>query len=131
MDRSNATKSHEHPPGSIANVISPMMVSLLSEYTGRGPTQARTYMQDDLIAIVLRDTLTRGERSLVADGEAEHVLHTRKMYQRTMRSAIVSGVEELTGRQVIAFLSDNHIDPDVAVETLLPAPESQDGHAQI
>ena len=131
MDRSNATKSHEHPPGSIAHAISHMMVSLLSEYTGRGPTKARTYMQDDLVAIVLRDTLTRGERSLVADGEAEHVLHTRKMYQRTMRPAIVSGVEELTGRQVIAFLSDNHIDPDVAVETLLLAPESQDGHGQI
>jgi hypothetical protein len=28
-------------------------------------------------------------------------------------------VEEITGRKVIAFLSDNHLDPDIAVESFV------------
>jgi uncharacterized protein YbcI len=121
----------QHPRGSLNAAMSNLVVRLLSEYTGRGPTQARTYIQDDLISVVLRDSLTKGERSLVADGHTEHVLQTRKMYQETMRSALVSGIEELTGRRVIAFLSDNHIDPDIAVETLLLEPLSGDEPAEV
>jgi uncharacterized protein YbcI len=71
----------------------------------------------------MRDTLTKAERSLVRSGMSQHVRQTRRCFQETMREDIVSGVQELTGRRVIAFLSDNHIDPDVAVETILPEPQ--------
>jgi uncharacterized protein YbcI len=107
-----------------------MVVRVLNEYTGRGPTQARTYIQDDLITIVLRDTLTQGERTLVDDGEHKHVLETRMMYQATMRPAIVAAVEQLTGRRVVAFLSANHIDPDLAIESVVLEPLSADGAAE-
>lgn len=110
------------PRGSLTNSISNLVVRTLNEYTGRGPTKARTYIQDDLISVVLRDTLTRGEQSLVDEGYADRVLETRHMYQRTMRKDIVTGIEELTGRRVIAFLSDNHIDPDIAIESILLEP---------
>jgi hypothetical protein len=40
---------------------------------------------------------------------------------------LTSGIEEITGRQVIAFLSANHVDPDVAIESFMLAPRS-DGH---
>lgn len=63
--------------GSVSAAISSVVVKLLREYTGRGPTKARTYVDDDLITVVLRDTLTMGERSLVRDGEVELVLATR------------------------------------------------------
>lgn len=36
-------------------------------------------------------------------------------------------MEELTGRRVLAFLSDNHVDPDVAVETFVLEPQERDG----
>jgi uncharacterized protein YbcI len=71
---------------------------------------------------VLQDTLTKGERSLVNDGLDELVLNMRKAFQGTMRQEIVAGVEDILGREVTAFLSDNHIDPDVAVEAFLLAP---------
>ena len=70
----------------------------------------------NLITVVLRDTLTKGERSLVRDGLADMVLSTRRAYQGTMRTDLVAAVEEVTGRTVAAFLSDNHIEPDLAVE---------------
>ncbi len=79
-------------------------------------------MDQELISVVLRDTLTKGERSLVTDGRTQLVLDMRKAYQNTMRKDLVAGVEQITGRKVIAFLSDNHIDPDVAVESFVLEP---------
>ena len=110
------------PSGSIHAAISNMVVRLVSEYTGRGPTKARTHITRDLISVVLSDTLTKGERSLIRDGEALRVLDMRKAFQRTMRTDLVAGVEAITGRTVIAFLSDNHVDPDYAVESFILAP---------
>jgi uncharacterized protein YbcI len=112
------------PPstGAIALAISNATVRLLSEYTGRGPTKARTYINDDLITIVLQDNLTKGERSLVADGQVTLVLANRKAYQNTMGASLIAAVEEISGRRVIAFLSDNQVDPDYAVESFVLAP---------
>src|SRR5438045_6644144 len=97
-----------HPgAGSLAAAISNSVVHQLSEYTGRGPTKARTYIYDDLVSVVVKDTLTKAERRLAADGKANVVLTTRKAFQNTMRTDLVAGVESLTGRQVVAFFSDN------------------------
>jgi uncharacterized protein YbcI len=108
--------------GVIASSISNMVVRLLTEYTGRGPTRARTYISDDLVCVVLQDTLTKAERTLVGRGETELVLRTRKTFQNTMREDLVAGIEHLTGRKVRAFFSDNHIDPDMALESFVLEP---------
>jgi uncharacterized protein YbcI len=122
------TGTQERPPAiSLSAAISNTVVRLLAEYTGRGPTKARTYVNDDLIAVVLQDTLTKGEQSLVRDGKTDLVLSTRKAYQNTMRADLIAAIETLTGRTVHAFLSDNHVDPDVAVESFVLVP--QDGTA--
>jgi uncharacterized protein YbcI len=109
--------------GTVASTISNMIVRLLSAYTGRGPTMARTYVNENLITAVLQDTLTKGERSLIRNGETQLVLANRKAYQKAMGPELIAGVEALTGRTVVAFLSDNHIDPDFAVESFVLAPE--------
>jgi uncharacterized protein YbcI len=115
--------------GSHGLAISNLVVRLLSEYTGRGPTKARTHFSDNLITVVLQDLLTKGERSLIRDGKADLVLETRRAYQLTMGDDFTAGIEEITGRQVIAFLSANHIDPDIAIESFMLAPQD-DGHPQ-
>jgi uncharacterized protein YbcI len=116
--------------GPIAAAISNATVRLLHRYTGRGPTKARTYINDDLITVVVQDALTTGERSLVRDGEIELVLATRKAFQRTMSQELIAAVEELSGRKVAAFLSENHADPDVAVESFVLQPETDDPAAR-
>jgi uncharacterized protein YbcI len=98
----------------------------MTNYTGRGPTKAWTSIDGDLITVVLRDTLTKGERSLVADGRSDLVMKVRKAYQDTMRQEAIAGVQQLTGRTVIAFLSDNHIDPDIAVESFVLDPNTDE-----
>jgi uncharacterized protein YbcI len=46
-----------------------------------------------------------------------------------MRDDLVALVEEVTGSTVIAFLSDNHIDPDIGVESFVLEGDHQDDHA--
>ena len=65
------------------------------------------------------DGLTKGERRLVLDGKEDAVLQMRHTYQGTMRTELIAVVEQLTGRKVAAFMSDNHVNPDVAVETFV------------
>jgi len=110
--------------GSKAADISNMVVRLTSQYTGRGPTKARTYINDDLVTVVLQDSLTKGERTLVAHAHHELVLSTRRAFQQAMQADFVAGIQEILGRQVGAFLSANHADPDYAVEIFILAPDA-------
>jgi uncharacterized protein YbcI len=110
--------------GECAAAISNAMVQLLHEYTGRGPTRARTTIGEDLIVCLLADTLTNSERKLVDAGEEDLVLHGRSTFQRLMRERAIDAVESASGRTVKAFMSNNHIDPDLAVETFVLGPRS-------
>jgi uncharacterized protein YbcI len=114
----------------MAAAISNSIVRLLSDYTGRGPTKARTYINEDLISVVLQDTLTKGERSLTGNGETALVLANRKAYQNAMGTDLIASVEEISGRKVVAFLSDNHIEPDYAVESFVLAPRTTTGGSE-
>ena len=115
-----------HPRGAAANAISNTVVRVMSEYTGRGPTKAKTVISRDLVTVVLGDVLTKGERHLVEAGKAELVLRMRQEFQRTMREDLVSAVELVMERRVIAFMSDNHIDPDMGVEIFVLEPQEQE-----
>ena len=105
--------------GELSAALSNAIVALMAEYTGRGPTQSKTYVNENLITCIMHDSLTKGERSLVADGKEHAVLEMRRAYQETMRPELIAIVERLTGRKVAAFMSANHVDPDVAVETFV------------
>jgi uncharacterized protein YbcI len=100
-------------------------VQVLRDYTGRGPTKARTVIDHDSVTVLLGDTLTSGERRLAESGKAEHVLNNRHEFQRLMRDDLVKVVEDALGRKVIAFMSTNHIDPDMAVEVFVLEPKAE------
>jgi len=74
---------------------------------------------------MVRDALTRGERTLVEAGYADEVMITRRRYQEVMRPEASRMVEELTGRTVIGFMSDNHANPDLGVEVFILEPDGQ------
>jgi len=96
--------------------ISDAVVRITAEYTGRGPTRARTTINGDWIFVTLGDTLTKGERKLAETGRPDFVREARREYQDAMREEFIGAIEALTGRRVLAFLSDAHVDPDVAIE---------------
>jgi uncharacterized protein YbcI len=108
--------------GTLGGAISDEIVSLLHRYTGRGPTDARTYVHDNLIVCLLGDSLTKGEQTLVTGGHYASVLDTRALFQRTMRADFTEAVERLSGRRVIAFMSQSHIEPNYGLEAFVLAP---------
>jgi uncharacterized protein YbcI len=99
--------------------ISTAVVHMLAETTGKGPTKAKTTLGENGVFVVLQDNLTKSERRLVAEGEADAVLDIRKRWQNIMQSEMSHKIEELTGRKVVGFMSDSHIDPDLAVEVFV------------
>jgi len=96
--------------------ISNLVVRLVAEYTGRGPTKARTSIRDNVVVCVTEDNMTKGERRLVAAGEAETVVTVRRKFQMTMLEDLVGGIEMLTGRKVLSVLSDHDVVHDYAIE---------------
>jgi uncharacterized protein YbcI len=112
----------QHESQSASAKIATSAVQLLHEYTGRGPTKAKTTISENLVTILLADTLTTGERTLVDHGHADRVLQIRYDYQTAMRDGFVEIVERELDREVIAFMSQNHIDPDLAIEVFVLQP---------
>lgn len=117
-----------HAGGELNAAITRAVVRVHSQYVGRGPTKAQTFYRGPMVVTVMENAMTKAERSLVADGELDVVLAMRQKFQRTMRTDLVGEIERITGRKVIAFMSDNHVEPDLAAELFfLDAPV--DGHA--
>jgi uncharacterized protein YbcI len=108
--------------GQLAATISNTVVRALARTTGRGPTKARTTLGENGVFVVLQDTLTRGEQTLADAGESVAVLDLRRRWQRVMEAEVSREIEELMGRKVVGFMSDNHIDPDLAVEVFILEP---------
>jgi uncharacterized protein YbcI len=112
--------------GTLYSAISNAIVGIVHEYTGRGPTRARTSIRDDVVVVMLQETMLKAERSLIEDDKAELVAELRRSFQQTMRADMSKAVAQLTGREVIAFMSDSHLEPDYSVEVLVLAPDGAD-----
>jgi uncharacterized protein YbcI len=96
------------------------IVRLFSEYYGRGPTRAKSYMLEDrYVVTILRDTMTTVERTLAENGEADLVRRVRLTFQESMADSFKGVVEKALDRRVAAYHSQILIDPDVGIEFFL------------
>ncbi len=116
------TAEESRPNLALNRDISRAMVALFKESTGRGPTHARTYIESGLVVTVLHDTMTKAERTLKDDHKADTVRDLRRIFQGTFREDAIAIVERLTGKRVLAFLSDHAVDPDYAIEAFVLEP---------
>jgi uncharacterized protein YbcI len=105
--------------------ISRDLVRLHSEYYGKGPTRARTYMVSDTVMSILEGGFTTVEATLIAEGKAEAVHDMRRSFQTAMEERFRAVVEKATGRNVIAYMSQIHTNPDLAVELFVLGPAAQ------
>jgi uncharacterized protein YbcI len=114
-----STETEGRPTRSLSMEISKLVVRLFSEYTGRGPNKARTTIRENVVVCVAQENMTKGERRLVEEGETKAVVSIRRKFQTTMRDDLVSGVETLTGRKVLSFMSDHDAERDYAAEVFV------------
>lgn len=97
----------------------------MHDWTGRGPTKAYTTITGDLVTVRLEGVLLKAERKLAGADHAEAVLDMRRRFQLAMREPLTEAVEQILGRKVIAFLSDQHLEPDIALEMFVLAPADE------
>jgi uncharacterized protein YbcI len=113
------TDMSERALGEMRAEIATRIVKLQSDYYGKGPTKARTYAIDDLVVVVLEETFTKAERTLVDRGEVEAIQQIRRRFQQQMADEFKAIVEQATGRSVRAFLSETNLEADLSVEMFL------------
>ena len=105
--------------GEIAAEISTAIVGMLKEHAGRGPTKCRTYIDDDFVMVLMRGGYTNFENTLFEDGKFLDVRSSRHSFQDTMQGRFTEVIERMTGRQVAAFMSASHQQPDLQMEVFL------------
>ena len=97
--------------------VSNRIVAILREHYGRGPMKAKTYAIDDIIVVVMRGTgFTPLEQTMMDSGQANRIVNMRHEFQHMATPLFTDTIEELTGRKVLAFLSQAHIEPDITIE---------------
>jgi uncharacterized protein YbcI len=105
--------------GEIAAEISTTLVQLVKEHADRGPTKCRTYIDDDLIIVLMRGGFSRLEDTLFEDGKFLDVRGMRQAFQDTMEGRFTEVIERVTGREVAAFMSASHQRPDLQMEVFV------------
>jgi uncharacterized protein YbcI len=101
--------------GQLAEQISSSVVKLIKEHGDRGPTKCRTYIDDDLIIVLMRGGYSRLENTLFEDGKWLDVRSTRQTFHDTMEGRFTDTIERLSGREVSAFMSASHQRPDMQI----------------
>jgi uncharacterized protein YbcI len=112
--------------GQARSEIASGFVSLHSRYYGRGPTKAKVYAEDDLVVVVLEETFTPAERTLIERGQSGGIQEIRRNFQMIMADQFKALVEQASGREVRSFTSETDIENDIAVEVFLLAGERTD-----
>jgi uncharacterized protein YbcI len=113
--------------------VSNAMVRLYKEHFGRGPTAARAgWSGENLLTVVLEDTLTPAERNLVKLGEHQRLRETRMFLQYATVREFCEPIERITGRKVRSFLSslDSEVD-GLSIEAFVLHPVGYDGPSRM
>ena len=106
--------------GHLLASISTTIVGIMREHYGRGPMRAKTYALDDVIVCVLRGSgFTPLEQTIMDDNGAERVVAMRHEFQRMISGRYTEAIERLSGRKVLAFLSQAHVEPDITMEMFI------------
>jgi uncharacterized protein YbcI len=103
--------------------VTDAMVALHERYHHRKPVTAKTLMlADDLLVCVLGGVYTDVEKTMIEIQRGTIVQETRSAFQTAMQQRFIKQVERITGRSVMAFISNHHVGPNIEVEVFMLAP---------
>jgi uncharacterized protein YbcI len=103
-------------PHSIRAEISNAMVGLMKDFYGKGPTKAKTFLNDNYVFCVMEGGLTRNEETLIQRGQEDLVRNYRLRFQEAMEEPTVEAIQRITGRSVIGYHSQIVFNPERAFE---------------
>lgn len=103
--------------------VTDSMVILHERYHHRVPVTAKTQLLGgDLLACVLGGVYTDVEKTMIELQRSTVVQETRSVFQNAMQHKFIEAVERLSGRSVLAFISNHHVGPDMEIELFMLAP---------
>jgi uncharacterized protein YbcI len=106
----------------LLTAVSAAMGALHERYYGRVPVSAKSQMMgDDLLACVLGGVYTEVEKTMIELQRSAIVQETRSAFQAAMQHKFIAEVEQLSGRRVLAFISNQHVGPDMEIELFVLA----------
>lgn len=105
--------------GELNAAITSALVGIQNAHLGRGPTTASTFHHGNVVVTIMSEVMTPAETTLAKSSKGDAVIQMRNLFQETMEGDFRQAVESLTGRKVVAFISGNHVAPDVAAETFI------------
>jgi uncharacterized protein YbcI len=107
----------------LLTAVTDAMVDLHQRYHHRKPVTAKTQLLGgDLLACVLGGVYTDVEKTLIELQRTTIVQETRSAFQNAMQQKFIAAVERLSGRHVLAFISNHHVGPDMEIELFLLEP---------
>jgi len=116
---------HDEP---LLAAVTEAMVALHERYHGRRPATAKSLMMgSDLLACVMAGVYTDVEKTLIELQLSTTVQETRSAFQSAMQDRFIDAVQGLSGRRVVAFISNHHVGPDLEVELFVLASPEPDG----
>ena len=121
----------EEQGGSLLARISNEFVMMQKQYWGLGPVQAKSYMMDDLLLIVMRGGMTRAELTMLDFGRPDLVRNFRQSFENEMTKNLTDKIERLTGRKVLTYQSQILFDPHVVAELFVFDKVADGGAAEI
>jgi uncharacterized protein YbcI len=109
----------------LLDAVSAAMSTLHERYYGRAPANAKSRMMgDDLLACVLGGVYNDVEKTMIELERSAIVQETRSAFQSAMQQKFIAEVERLSGRRVLAFISNHHVGPDLEIELFVLATPS-------
>lgn len=107
----------EPQPAEIAERISEEIAGIHRQSYGETVESIRTHIHDESVVCVLDITLLPHERTLLEhDRGKDSIRQLRREYHQAIAPALGAAVERMTGRRVVGFVSETHIDPPFSVE---------------
>jgi uncharacterized protein YbcI len=101
----------------LLTAVTEEMVAMHERYHHRIPASAKTQLlEGDLIAVVMGGVYSDVEKTMIELQRSTLVQETRSAFQDTMQPRFIESVERLSGREVLAFISNSHVGPDLEIE---------------
>ena len=108
----------------LLTAVTDAMIALHERYHHREPVTAKSLMLGgDLIACVMGGIYTDVEKTMIELQHTTIVQETRSVFQEAMKQRFITEVERLSGRKVMAFISNHHVGPDIEIELFMLTPD--------
>ncbi len=107
----------------LLDAVTVELVALHKRYYHREPVTAKTLLLGgDLIACVLGGVYTDVEKTMIELQRTTIVQENRSAFQVAMQHKFIDTIERLSGRNVLAFISNHHVGPDLEIELFMLNP---------